>query len=45
VLKNRTGTLRRKINYELRETTNAVSAAVGVKLAYAACTSTGSTAS
>jgi phage gpG-like protein len=36
VLKNRTGTLRRKINYQLRETPTEVSASVGVQLSYAA---------
>jgi phage gpG-like protein len=36
VLKNRTGTLRRKVNYQVTETPNEVAAAVGVKLAYAA---------
>jgi phage gpG-like protein len=36
VLKNRTGTLRRKINYAIRETVSEISAAVGVKLSYAA---------
>jgi phage gpG-like protein len=36
VLKNRTGTLRRKINYEVNETPQAIEASVGVKLSYAA---------
>jgi phage gpG-like protein len=36
VLKNRTGTLRRKINYKLSETPSTIEATVGVKLAYAA---------
>jgi hypothetical protein len=45
VLKNRTGTLRRKINYQLRETPTEVSASVGVQLSYAASTSTASTGS
>lgn len=36
VLKNRSGTLRRKINYKVTEQENQISAAVGVKLAYAA---------
>ncbi|MDB4882389.1 MAG: Bacteriophage protein of unknown function [Gemmatimonadetes bacterium] len=35
-LKNRTGTLRRKVNYLLRETPNEVTASVGLKLSYAA---------
>lgn len=35
VLKNRSGTLRRKINYELRESADQVSASVGVQLSYA----------
>lgn len=36
VLKNRTGTLRRKINYEITDSETAVTASVGVKLSYAA---------
>lgn len=36
VLKNRTGTLRRKINYTVTETPNEIQASVGVKLSYAA---------
>lgn len=36
VLKNRTGTLRRKINYRTTETEKAMTASVGVKLSYAA---------
>jgi phage gpG-like protein len=36
VLKNRTGTLRRKINYTVSESPTAVTASVGVKLSYAA---------
>jgi phage gpG-like protein len=36
VLKNRTGTLRRKINYTVQESPDAVTGRVGVKLAYAA---------
>jgi phage gpG-like protein len=36
VLKNRTGTLRRKINYRITETETTVVASVGVKLSYAA---------
>jgi hypothetical protein len=36
VLKNRTGTLRRKINYEVRETPTGITGSVGVKLSYAA---------
>jgi len=36
VLKNRTGTLRRKINYTVRETPTVITGTVGVKLAYAA---------
>lgn len=35
VLRNRTGTLRRKINYVVNEGVNDVTATVGVKLAYA----------
>lgn len=36
VLKNRTGTLRRKMNYRVTETPNSITGAVGVKLSYAA---------
>ena len=36
VLKNRTGTLRRKINYVVSETSAGVTGSVGVKLSYAA---------
>lgn len=36
VLKNRTGTLRRKINYEVRESASSIISSVGVKLSYAA---------
>jgi phage gpG-like protein len=36
VLKNRTGTLRRKINGRVSETSNSITGQVGVKLAYAA---------
>jgi phage gpG-like protein len=36
VLKNRTGTLRRKINFVLSETPNGITGTVGVKLSYAA---------
>jgi phage gpG-like protein len=36
VLKNRTGTLRRKLNVRFTETPNEMSASVGLKLAYAA---------
>ena len=36
MLKNRTGTLRRKIHYTVTESANEISASVGVKLAYAA---------
>lgn len=36
VLNVRTGTLRRKINYRMRETPNSITGVVGVKLAYAA---------
>src|SRR5450759_2228943 len=36
VLKNRTGTLRRKINGRVTETSNSITGIAGVKLAYAA---------
>ena len=36
VLKNRTGTLRRKINGKVTETSTSITGSVGVKLAYAA---------
>lgn len=36
VLKNRTGTLRRKINYAVTETSAGITGSVGVKLSYAA---------
>ncbi len=35
VLKNRTGTLRRKINFEFRETPDAIAGSIGIKLSYA----------
>lgn len=35
VLKNRTGTLRRKVNYRVTETAGAITGSVGVKLSYA----------
>ena len=35
VLKNRTGTLRRKINFVLRETADAIAGSLGIKLSYA----------
>lgn len=36
VLRNRTGTLRRKLNFQFRETADAIAGAIGLKLVYAA---------